>query len=324
MPTGMFDGAATPWIAFTAFVVAMLAVDLGVFHRNAHEVSRREALIWSAVWIGLALLFNAGVYAVSGFERGLEWTTGYLIEKSLSVDNVFLFLLIFSVFAVPAAYQHRVLFWGIVGALVMRAVLILVGGVLLKEFHWVVYVFGGLLIVTGIRFLRDRHHEPDPRNSRVLKLARRLIRTTDDYEGQRFWVRKNGVLYATPLFVVLLLIEFTDLIFAVDSIPAIYAITDDPVIVYTSNIFAILGLRSLYFVLGGYLSGLVYLKPALAFILVFVGTKMLIAEFLKIPPLLSLGVIVSILTVAVIASLRHRPRPGEHVHAPGLEPGTGS
>ncbi len=321
MTADLFASPYLPWIAFTVFVVAMLAVDLGIFHRNAHETSRREALTWSAVWIGLALVFNAGVYYVSGLDAGLEWTTGYLIEKSLSVDNVFIFLLIFSTFAVPAAYQHRVLFWGIVGALVMRAVLILVGGALLKEFHWVIYLFGGLLIVTGLRFLRDQHHEPDPRNSRVLKLARRFIRTTDTYEGQRFWVRKDGLLYATPLFVVLLLIETTDLIFAVDSIPAIYAVTDDPFIVYTSNIFAILGLRALYFVLGGYLSGLVYLKPALAAILVFVGAKMVLVDVFKVPPLVSLAVIVGILGVAVIASLRRSPRAGEHVHAPGLEPG---
>ncbi len=321
MPSELFASPYLPWLAFTAFVVAMLAVDLGVFHRSAHEASRREALTWSAVWIGLALVFNAGVYAISGLDAGLEWTTGYLIEKSLSVDNVFIFLLIFSTFAVPVAYQHRVLFWGIVGALVMRAVLILVGGALLKEFHWIVYIFGGLLIVTGIRFLRDQNHEPDPRNSRVLKLARRFIRTTDTYEGQRFWVRKGGLLYATPLFVVLLLIETTDLIFAVDSIPAIYAVTDDPFIVYTSNIFAILGLRALYFVLGGYLSGLVFLKPALAAILVFVGSKMVLVDLVKVPPLASLAVIVSILAIAVLASLKKSPRPGD-VHIPGGEEGT--
>ncbi len=321
LPFDLFVGFGLwPWVAFNAFVLAMLAVDLGVFHRHAHEVSRREALTWSAIWIGLALAFNAGVYAISGFERGLEWTTGYLIEKSLSVDNVFVFLLIFSTFAVPAAYQHRVLFWGIVGALVMRAFLILVGGVLLERFHWVVYAFGALLIVTGLRFLRDQNHEPDPRNSRVLRLARRFIRTTEEYEGQRFWVRKGGLLYATPLFVVLLLIETTDLVFAVDSIPAIYAITDDPFIVYTSNVFAILGLRSLYFVLGGYLSGLKYLKPALAAILVFVGTKMVLVDVFKMPPLVSLAVIAGILTVAVVASLRAMPRPGDHPHGPAPLP----
>ncbi len=311
-----------PWVAFNVFVLGMLAVDLGVFHRDAHEVSRREALTWSAVWIGLALLFNAGVYAVAGFDRGLEWTTGYLIEKSLSVDNVFVFLLIFGTFAVPPAYQHRVLFWGIVGALVMRAILILVGAVLLERFHWIIYVFGAFLIITGLRFLRDQSHEPDPRQSRVLRVAQRFLRTTDQYEGQHFWVRRRGVLYATPLFVVLLLIEATDLVFAVDSIPAIFAVTSDPFIVYTSNVFAILGLRALYFVLGGYLSGLKYLKPALAAILVFVGAKMLLVDLYKMPPLLSLAVIASILTIAIVASLRATPEPGEPVHAPGLAPGT--
>jgi tellurite resistance protein TerC len=311
-----------PWLGFNAFVLAMLAIDLGFFHRDAHAPSRREALAWCAVWLGVAVLFNVGIYMLRGFERGLEWTTGFLIELSLSIDNVFLFMLIFSVFAVPAAYQHRVLFWGIVGALVMRATFILVGSILLERFHWVIYVFGALLVVTGVRFLRDRHHEPDPRHSPVLKIARRFIRTTDSYEGPRFWVRKNGLLHATPLFIVLLLIEFTDVVFAVDSIPAIYAVTDDPFIVYTSNAFAILGLRSLYFVLGGYLSSLSYLKPALAMILMFVGTKMLITDFFKIPPLLSLAVIAGILTVAVVASLRRQPAPGEHVHAPALEAST--
>ena len=323
LPFDLFVGLGLwPWIGFNLFVLAMLAIDLGIFHRDAHEVSRREALAWSAVWIGLALVFNAGVYAVAGFDKGLEWTTGYLIEKSLSVDNVFVFLLIFSSFAVPAAYQHRVLFWGIVGALVMRAILILVGAVLLETFHWIIYVFGGFLIFTGLRFLRDQSHEPDPRDSRVLKIARRFLRTTEDYEGQRFWVRKNGVLYATPLFIVLLLIEATDLVFAVDSIPAIFAVTRDPFIVYTSNVFAILGLRALYFVLGGYLSGLKYLKPALAAILIFVGAKMVLVDFYKMPPLISLAVITSILVIAIVASLRAAPKPGDHVHAPGLPSST--
>ncbi|MFN8640063.1 MAG: TerC family protein [Dehalococcoidia bacterium] len=297
-----------PWIAFNALVLALLAIDLGVFHRHAHEVSRREALAWSAVWIGLALVFNAGVYWISGFERGLEWTTGYLIEKSLSVDNVFVFLLLFSTFGVPVAYQHRVLFWGILGALVMRGALILVGAVLLERFHAVIYVFGGLLIVTGLRFLRDQSGHPDPRQSAVLRIARRFIRISDAYDGQRFWTRRNGLLYATPLFVVLLLIEVTDLVFAVDSIPAIFAVTNDPFIVYTSNVFAILGLRALYFVLGGYLEGLRYLKPALAAILVFVGAKMLLVDLVKLPPLLSLLVIALILGVAVLASVRRSER----------------
>ena len=304
--------ALLPWALFLAFIVGMLALDLGVFHRNAHDVSRREALAWSAAWIGLAIVFNAGVYLVRGPEAGLEWTTGYLVEKTLSIDNVFVILLIFSAFAVPGAYQHRVLFWGIAGALVMRAVLIAAAGLLLGALHFVIYVFGAFLIYTGIKFLREQEHAPDLEQNRVVRTARRLFRTTEGYEGQRFFVRRRGLLYATPLFLVLLLIESTDLVFAVDSIPAIYAITDDPFIVFTSNIFAILGLRSLYFVLAGYLAGLAYLKPALAAILIFVGTKMLILDFYKVPALASLGVIATILAVAIAASLLvARRRAGE-------------
>jgi len=296
-----------PWVAFLAFVCAMLALDLGVFHRHAHEVSRREALIWSVVWIGLAILFNIGVYYFQGTEKGIEWTTGYLIEKSLSVDNVFLFILIFTSFAVPAQYQHRVLFWGIVGALIMRGVLIAAGAAVFTYLHVAIYIFGGFLIITGLKFLRDTaDHAPSLDNNIVVRFARRLRPVTEGYEGQKFFVRRNGVLYMTPLFLVLLLIESTDLVFAIDSIPAIYAVTDDPFIVFTSNIFAILGLRALYFVLSGYLSGLPYLKPALAAILVFVGTKMLLADVYKIDPLVSLGVITAILTVAIVASLAKR------------------
>ena len=297
-----------PWAIFLAFVAGMLALDLGVFHRDAHEVSRKEALAWSAAWIGLAIVFNAGVYLFQGTESGIEWTTGYLIEKSLSVDNVFVFLLIFSTFAVPPAYQHRVLFWGIVGALVMRAVLIAAAGVLLSTLHVVIYVFGAFLIFTGIKFLRDQEHAPDLDTNRFVRLARRAFPVTERYEGQSFFVRRNGVLFATPLFLVLVLIESTDLVFAVDSIPAIYAVTDDPFIVFTSNIFAILGLRALYFVLSGYLAGLTYLKPALAAILVFVGTKMLIIDLYKIPALVSLGVIISILTVAIVGPILAQKR----------------
>ncbi len=303
-----------PWALFLAFVAGMLALDLGVFHKDAHEVRRREALAWSGVWIGLAIVFNIGVYVFRGSEAGIEWTTGYLVEKTLSVDNVFVILLIFSAFAVPAAYQHRVLFWGIVGALVMRAILIAAAGFLLSTLHFVIYIFGAFLIFTGIKFLREEEHSPDLEQNRVVRLARRLFRTTSGYEGQKFFVRKEGLLYATPLFVVLLLIESTDLVFAVDSIPAIYAITDDPFIVFTSNIFAILGLRSLYFVLSGYLGGLAYLKPALAAILVFVGTKMLVIDFYKVPALASLAVIGTILTVAVVASIMVARRRGPAAH----------
>ena len=293
-----------PWVAFLAFVFLMLALDLGVFHRHAHVVTRREALAWSAAWIGLALAFNGGVYYFQGAETGLEWTTGYLIEKSLSVDNVFLFILIFSAFAVPSQYQHRVLFWGIVGALIMRGALIAAGAVVFAWLHFAIYVFGAFLVLTGVKFLRDTgEHVPDLEKNVLVRLARRVRPVTAAYEGQKFFSRKDGVLMMTPLFLVLLLIESTDLVFAIDSIPAIFAITDDPFIVFTSNIFAILGLRALYFVLNGYLAGLAYLKPALAAILVFVGAKMLLADVYKIDALASLGVIASILGVAVAASL---------------------
>jgi tellurite resistance protein TerC len=304
-----------PWAIFLGFVLIMLALDLGVFHRDAHEVSRKEALIWSGVWIGLAILFNIGIYIFQGTDAGVEWTTGYLIEKSLSVDNVFVFLLIFSAFAVPAKYQHRVLFWGIVGALAMRAILIAFAGVLLGSLHWMIYVFGAFLILTGIRFLKNDHGTPSLEDNRLVRLAKRAFPVTEGYEGQKFFVRRQGIRYMTPLFLVLLLVESTDLVFAVDSIPAIYAVTDDPFIVFTSNIFAILGLRALYFVLSGYLSGLAYLKPALAGILVFVGAKMLLVDVYKIPALASLAVIATVLTVAIIASLIARRREVAPAHA---------
>jgi len=311
-----------PWAIFLAFVFGMLALDLGVFHRDAHAVSRKEALAWSVVWIGLAIVFNIGIYVFQGSERGLEWTTGYLIEKSLSVDNVFVFLLIFSTFAVPDAYQHRVLFWGILGALVMRALLIAAAGLLLGTLHFVVYLFGAFLIFTGFRFLRSDDEVPSLEQNKLVRIARRLRPVTEGYEGQSFFVRRKGLLYMTPLFLVLLLVESTDLVFAVDSIPAIYAVTSDPFIVFTSNVFAILGLRALYFVLAGYLSGLVYLKPALAGILVFVGGKMLLVDIYHIPSLASLAVIVGILGTAIAASIwRARNLPaGEQVHsAPKVE-----
>jgi tellurite resistance protein TerC len=293
-----------PWLIFAGLVTGMLALDLGVFHREAHAVSRREALAWSAAWILLALAFNAGVFFFRGSEAGVEWLTGYLIEKSLSVDNVFVFLLIFSAFAVPAQYQHRVLFWGILGAVVMRALLIAAAGILIHTLHVVIYLFGAFLIFTGVKFLRDQEHAPDLEKNRFVRLARRIFPVTARYEGQRFFLRREGVLFATPLFLVLVLVESTDLVFAVDSIPAIYAVTSDPFIVFTSNIFAILGLRALYFVLAGYLAGLRFLKPALAAILVFVGTKMLVVDIYKVPAVASLGVIVAVLVVALVASWR--------------------
>ena len=308
-----------PWALFLALVAGLLALDLGVFHRDAHEVRRREALTWSAVWIGLAVAFNAGVFWFMGSQAGVEWFTGYLIEKSLAVDNVFVFLLIFSAFAVPARYQHRVLFWGIVGALVMRAILITFAGVLLGTFHWVIYLFGAFLILTGLRFLRGGHETPSLETNRLVRLAKRFFPVTEGYEGQKFWVKRNGVLTMTPLFLVLLLVESTDLVFAVDSIPAVYAITDDPFIVFTSNVMAILGLRALYFVLAGYLAGLRYLKPGLAGVLVWVGGKMLLVDVYKIPALASLAVIVAILAIAFGASfwVGRREGPDADGEAPG-------
>ncbi len=297
-----------PWIGFTAFVLVMLALDLGVFHRKAHAVSIREATIWSAVWVTLSMIFNLGLYWFQGPEPALQFFTGYLIEKSLSVDNIFVFALIFGYFSVPAMDQHRVLFWGILGALVMRAAFILAGSALLAQFHWIIYVFGAFLIVTGIRMARHQEMEIHPENNPLLKLVRRIIPVTRDYHGHHFFVREAGRWMATPLFLVLVLLESTDLVFAVDSIPAIFAVTGDPFIVYTSNIFAILGLRSLYFLLAGVMGKFVYLKLGLSAVLVFVGVKMTITELYKIPSLLSLAVIAAILTTAVLASLRKARR----------------
>ncbi|QQR73972.1 MAG: TerC family protein [Holophagales bacterium] len=300
------------WIGFNVFVLGMLALDLGVFHRKAHVVSFKEAGVWSAVWIALALVFNAGIWYVFGPQKGMEFLTGYLIEKSLSVDNIFIFALIFGYFAVPQEYQHRVLFWGILGALVMRAAFIAAGAALIASFHWVIYVFGGFLILTGIKmaFTPDKGLEPE--KNPVVRLVRRLLPVTRDYRGQRFVVRENGALAVTPLFLVLALVETTDLIFAVDSIPAIFAVTTDPFIVYTSNVFAILGLRSLYFLLAGVMAKFEYLKLGLAAILVFVGTKMAIVDLFKIPSPVSLGVVAGILALAIAASLlRARRREAE-------------
>ncbi|HZQ37903.1 MAG TPA: TerC family protein [Dehalococcoidia bacterium] len=300
-------GVILPWLLFLAFVLGMLALDLGVFQRRAHAVSRREALAWSGVWIGLAALFNLGVFIVRGTDDGVAWTAGYLIEKSLSVDNVFLFLLIFSAFAVPAAYQHRVLFWGVIGALAMRAALIIAGGALLTQFHAIIYIFGAVLVVSGLRFLRGEQQAPSLERNRLIRLVRRVLPATSEYDGQRFFTRRGGALAMTPLFLVLLLVENADLVFAVDSIPAIYGVTDDPFLVFTSNVFAVLGLRSLYFVLAGYLGGLRYLRPALAAVLLFVGAKMLLSGVVTVSAPLSLAVIVAMLAIAVAASLLRRP-----------------
>jgi tellurite resistance protein TerC len=309
----MMEGTIWLWIGFNVFVLFMLALDLGVFHRHSHVVSTKEAAIWSVVWIGLAMLFNAGIYfywdvispqsTYTNSEASLAFFTGYLIEKSLSVDNIFVFVLIFTYFAVPAAYQHRVLFWGIIGALIMRGTLIAVGATLLKEFHWIIYVFGAFLIFTGIKMAFHRNEEIHPENNPLVKLLRRLMPVTENYEGDKFFLRRAGTLMATPLFLVLLMVETTDLIFAVDSIPAIFAVTNDPFLVYTSNVFAILGLRSLYFLLANVMDKFQYLKIGLAFVLTFVGIKMVMVDIYKIPVGISLGVIASILAISVLASL---------------------
>lgn len=309
----MFDGPVWLWIGFNLFVLLMLALDLGVFHRKAHIVSIKEATIWSVVWIALALTFNLGLYffwnqisptsQYTNGEASLAFFTGYLIEKSLSVDNIFVFVLIFTFFAVPAAYQHRVLFWGILGALLMRGTLIAIGATLLKEFHWIIYVFGAFLILTGIRMALHRNEEMHPERNPLIRFVRRIMPVTDNYEGDKFFIRRAGKLMATPLFLVLLLVESTDLVFAVDSIPAIFAVTDDPFIVYTSNVFAILGLRSLYFLLAGVVDRFYYLKLGLSVVLVFVGIKMVMVDLYKIPVGLSLGIIAGILAISVIASL---------------------
>ena len=292
------------WVGFNVFVLAMLALDLGVFHRKAHVVSLKESLTWTLVWIALALIFNAGVWHYYGSQRALEFFTGYVIEKSLSVDNVFVFALLFSYFAVPQLYQHKVLFWGILGALVMRAIMIAAGAALLTKFTWIIYVFGGFLILTGIKMIVKREEEIHPERNPVVRWFKKLMPVTPEYRGDKFFVRENGILMATPLFVVLLLVEFSDLIFAVDSIPAIFAVTKDPFIVYTSNVFAILGLRSLYFALAGVMDKFHYLKIGLGVVLTFVGVKMILAHTVwKIDTLVSLGVIVLILATSVVWSL---------------------
>lgn len=297
-----------PWILFNLFVLVMLALDLGVFHRKAHVVRLKEALGWSVVWICLALLFNLLIYFWLGQETALQFLAGYVIEKSLSVDNLFVFLLIFSYFSVPSIYQHKILFWGILGALIMRAIFIAAGITLIEKFHWMIYLFGGFLIITGIKMAFQKDKELHPEANPVLRLFRRFVPVTSEYHESRFWVIKDGKRWATPLFVVLLLVETTDVIFAVDSIPAILAVTRDPFIVYTSNVFAILGLRALYFALAGIMQLFHYLHYGLSLILVFVGTKMLISDIYKVPIGIALAVIAGILIVSVVASIL-RPRP---------------
>ncbi len=305
------------WILFNIFVLAMLALDLGIFHRKVHAVKIKEALVWTAVWIALALLFSVGISCFwYGPEKALEFLTGYLIEKSLSVDNIFVFLLIFSYFGVSARYQHKVLFWGILGALIMRATFILTGVALIQTFHWIIYLFGAFLILTGIKMAFQKDKEIHPERNPALRLFRRFIPVTDGYEEDKFFVKRGGRYLATPLFIVLLVIETTDVIFAADSIPAILAITQDAFIVYTSNVFAILGLRALYFALAGIMQVFQYLHYGLSAILVFVGVKMLLADLYKIPVAIALGVVGIVLLISVLASVVRRRGVGERLLTP--------
>ena len=294
---------STLWITFNIFIAIMLILDLGVFHKKSHVVTVKEALSWTAVWIGMAFCFNVFVYYYIGETEAFEFLTGYVIEKSLSVDNIFVMVLIFSYFQVPNQYQHKVLFWGIIGALLMRVLFILSGVELIHRFHWLIYIFGGFLVITGIRIITSGELKLSPEKNPLVRIAKKLFRITPTFEGDKFFVKKESKLWATPLLLVVLVVEFTDLIFAVDSIPAILAITDNSFIVYTSNVFAILGLRSLYFAIAGIESYFKYLKYGLSIILVFVGLKMCISDLYKIPIEISLAFIVLTLSVSVLSSM---------------------
>ncbi|MCX7911394.1 MAG: TerC family protein [Dehalococcoidales bacterium] len=297
------SGETILWIVFGILIPVMLALDLGVFHRRAHAVRVKEALIWSAVWILLALFFNLGVYFLTDHEKALNFLTAYLVEKSLSVDNLFVFLLIFTYFCVPQSYQHRVLFFGILGAIIMRAIFIFAGLALITTLHWIIYIFGAFLVSTAVRLVLKKESEVKPERNPVLRVFRRFVPLTRRYHGEHFFVRGRKRWLATPLLLVLVAIESTDVVFAVDSVPAVLAITQDAFIVYTSNIFAILGLRALYFALSGVIEKFYYLNYGLAVILGFLGLKMMVSEFYKIPVVVSLGVVVTVLAVAGVCSV---------------------
>ena len=305
------ESVASPvaWAAFVGFVLVLLAVDLGIFHRKSHTVGPREAALWSVAWVALSACFAVGVYVLHGQDRALEFTAGYLLEKALAVDNIFVFVVLFQVFGIPAIHQHRVLFWGVLGALVMRAGFIIAGGAFLHRFHFAMYLFGAVLVFTGIKLLVVRAKEAHPERSRLVGLLRRFLPTTPDLHGGRFTVRQGGRLLATPLLLALVAMEATDLVFSLDSIPAVFAVTTDSFIVFTSNIFAMLGLRSLYFLLAGVIDRFAYLKTGLALVLVFVGAKMLSSDVFHVPTLVSLGVIVGILSISIVASVYRRARP---------------
>jgi tellurite resistance protein TerC len=301
-------GTPLQWGVFILLVLAMLVLDLGVVHRKEHRVGLREAVLWSVVWTVIALIFNAWIYVRFGPQPGLEFLTGYIIERSLSFDNIFVFVVIFGYFAVPAEYQHRVLFWGILGALVSRGLFIGMGTALLTRFEWLIFVFGAFLVYTGINILRNKETEVHPERNPVLRLFQRFVPLTTKYDGKHFFTRENGRRLATPLMLVLVVVEATDVIFAVDSIPAVLGVTRDPFIVFTSNIFAILGLRALYFLLAGLMHKFQYLSYGLGLVLVFVGGKMLTDRWYPIPVQISLGIVLGLLTVSIAASLL-RPSP---------------
>jgi tellurite resistance protein TerC len=291
------------WAGFAVLIVGVMALDLGVLNRNPHETRLKEALTWSGVWISLGLLFSVFVYFFLGFESAVQYVTGYLVEESLSVDNLFVFLLIFTYFGVPARFQHKILFWGIIGAVVLRALFIVAGVTLIQKFHWVIYVFGAFLVFTGLKLARQGEQKVDPGSNPLLKLFRKLVPVGGSVESGTFLVRENGRLKATPLMAVLIAVETTDLVFAVDSIPAVLAVSTDPFIVYTSNVFAILGLRSLYFALAGIMGMFTYLRHGLVVVLTFVGVKMLLSDIFHIPALAALGVIVVVLGGSVVLSV---------------------
>jgi tellurite resistance protein TerC len=302
-------GSPIYWIIFTVVVILALAIDLGVFHREAHVVRMKEAAAWTAVWASLALAFNAFIYVRSGPVRAAEFLQGWLLEYALSVDNVFVFLIVFRYFRVPQEHLHRVLFWGIIGAVVSRGLFIAAGAVLIQRFHWVMYVLGAFLVYTAAKIVLQKDAEVDPSKNLALRIARRVLRTTNHYEGQKFVVRREGRLWATPLLVVLFVVEMSDIMFAVDSIPAIFGVTTDVFIVFTSNIFAILGLRSLFFLIEGLISKLRFLKVGVALILAFIGVKILIKSFYEIPVAVSLGVLAGVLALSALASILIPPPP---------------
>jgi tellurite resistance protein TerC len=291
------------WLGFAVLVVAILAIDLGVFNRKAHVVKPREALVWTGIWVALSLAFNGFIWLRFGGDAAEEFITGYAIEKSLSVDNLFVIYAIFTAFSIPAVYQHRVLFWGIIGAVVMRTIMVFAGVALLDSFHWLIFLFGGFLVVTGIKMLVRKDERPHPEKSRLLKAFKKVVPVSNELHDGKMFVRVAGVLTATPLLVALIAIEGADAVFAVDSIFAIFAVTTDPFIVLTSNIFAILGMRSLYFVLAGAAERFQYVQPGLALVLVFVGVKMAITDWVKIPVGISLAVIVVLVGGSVVASV---------------------